>query len=64
MAAQAIELYGCNCCLVELDVVEDVSHVGAVEEIVQEARSLVIVEMLIVAKRRNAQSISQSPSIA
>ena len=61
MAAEAFELYGGDGCLLELEVAEDVSNVGVVEEVVQEARCLVVVQVLVVSKRRNAQSIGQSP---
>lgn len=61
MATQAFELNRCNSCLVELDIIQNVSDVGVVEEIMEEARRLIIIEMLIVSKRCNAESIGKSP---
>ncbi len=42
-------------------IIDDISHIGIVEEVVQEARSIILLEMLIVSKRSNAQSITESP---
>jgi hypothetical protein len=42
-------------------IIDEVAHVGVVEQVVQEAGSIVLLEVLVVSEGPDAQRVGQSP---
>lgn len=68
MASQSLELdtsYGClgkfDLYLVVRYIIDDVSQIGVVEQIVEEAWGVILLEVLVVSEGADAQGIGQSP---